>query len=115
MHRGRALAVALLATCALACQSAAASADQAGAFLPGGLGPAGALGLNTAVPIGACNSGDAGGQGSGGIADPHNCLGSGLVFNGPMIGQIATIIGPTVIGPAVVTVVQAGGSVGAGG
>jgi hypothetical protein len=32
-----------------------------------------------------------------------------------MIGQIATIIGPTVIGPAVVTVVQAGGSVGAGG
>jgi hypothetical protein len=40
----------------------------------------------------------------------QQCLGAGLSFVGPAIGQIATVIGPTIIGPANIgtTVVSAG-------
>jgi hypothetical protein len=34
-----------------------------------------------------------------------NCLGGGLVFNGPDIGRIATVVGPTIISPGFVGVV----------
>jgi hypothetical protein len=40
----------------------------------------------------------------------------GLSFVGPAIGQISSIVGPTIMGPAVgVTVIQSAGNVGAGG
>jgi hypothetical protein len=44
----------------------------------------------------------------------RNRLGAGLSFTGPAIGQIATVIGPTIISPAVVgspIVVSAGSGV----
>jgi hypothetical protein len=50
------------------------------------------------------------GTGNAGTAPTMLCQGTGLIFVGPMIGQIAAVIGPTTIGPAVVgpTVVSAG-------
>jgi hypothetical protein len=40
------------------------------------------------------------------------CQGGGLVFIGPAVGQVAAVIGPTVIGPAqVVGVVSAGDAI----
>src|SRR5438309_6690878 len=41
-------------------------------------------------------------EGQGGTAgnQPQVCLGSGLSFIGPAVGQVATVIGPTTIGPA---------------
>jgi hypothetical protein len=86
---------------ALACQQAAASAA------------ARAVGRDVAVTNGQCNEVGAGGQGSGGSVDPAVCVGAGAVSSGPMTGQIATMTGPTISGPALVTVVQAGGDVGA--
>ena len=38
-----------------------------------------------------------------------NCLGGGLVFNGPSIGRIASVIGPTIISPGFVGVVGVSG------
>ena len=56
-----------------------------------------------------CGSGVAGGQGA--PSSPSVCAG-GLVFVGPTTGQIASVIGPTIISPAVVgsTVIVASGS-----
>jgi hypothetical protein len=56
-------------------------------------------------------------DGQGGTAGTANvvCLGAGLVFIGPSTGQIATVIGPTIISPGFVgnVVVSAGnGSIG---
>ena len=43
------------------------------------------------------------------------CQGSGLSFIGPSVGQVATVMGPTIIGPADVgTVVVSAGDVAAG-
>lgn len=63
----------------------AASAPAAyGQFLPG-------LGCSD-VP-----GGD--GQGATGGTTTEVCQGAGVVFIGPQVGQVATVIGPTVIGP----------------
>jgi hypothetical protein len=34
--------------------------------------------------------------------ESQHCLGAGLSFTGPAIGQIASVIGPTIISPTVV-------------
>jgi hypothetical protein len=76
--------------------------------------PAWGGGISVGVPssgLGAspCGTGIAGGQGS--PAGPAVCT-SGLSFVGPTIGQIASVIGPTIISPAVVgaTIIVASGS-----
>jgi hypothetical protein len=75
----------------IAALAIAAPAADAQPFAPGaGLGGAGA---------GAC--GQLGSGPDSGLAgvNTQTCLGSGLVFNGPSIGRIATVIGPTIITP----------------
>jgi hypothetical protein len=93
---------ALIATGALIVAAPAAGAE----IVPG----AG----NTAVGMGACGGTSTAGQGqnnTGGTTSLH-CLGSGLSFTGPAIGQIATVIGPTITSPAVVgaAIVVSGGN-----
>ena len=62
---------------------------------------------------GPCATGDSVGA-SGGTANSV-CQGSGLSFIGPSVGQVATVMGPTIIGPADVgTVVVSAGDVAAG-
>jgi hypothetical protein len=39
------------------------------------------------------------GQGPTGTVNTDICQGSGVMFVGPQIGQVASVIGPTVIGP----------------
>jgi hypothetical protein len=62
-----------------------------------------------AVPVPAGGDGVAspcarpsGAEGQGSTGEVHNqvCQAGGLSFVGPAIGQIATVIGPTIIGPA---------------
>ena len=82
---------------ALAAGAVAALPQPAGAEWGGG-------GVGVGVPsngLGAspCGTGVAGGQGS--PAAPAVCAG-GLSFVGPTIGQISSIVGPTIISPAVV-------------
>jgi hypothetical protein len=54
----------------------------------------------------------AGHDGQGGTAGTQTivCMGSGLVFIGPSTGQIANVIGPTIIGSNVGTVVVSAGN-----
>ncbi|HYZ27525.1 MAG TPA: hypothetical protein VE570_00600 [Thermoleophilaceae bacterium] len=77
----------------LALLTALAAAPAAGAQ-----GPIGAA-------VGPCGTAT-GGPDSGlpGVSQ-SSCLGAGLVFNGPSVGRIATVIGPTIISPAFAGVV----------
>jgi hypothetical protein len=43
-------------------------------------------------------------SGLGGVQN-ENCVGSALIFNGPAIGRIGVVIGPTIITPSFVGVV----------
>jgi hypothetical protein len=102
---------ALLATVAVsgllaALPQAAGAADGFPGFGGGGIGvgvPSNGLGASP------CGTGVAGGMGS--PAAPAVCAG-GLSFVGPTIGQIASVIGPTIISPAVVgnTIIVASGT-----
>jgi hypothetical protein len=123
----RSLIAALAATATLAAGAPAASASTA---LPGQFsfpaafarfqarplsaasfvaGPS----VNTAGPCGAATGPH--GQGAVGGTSNQVCMGAGLSFIGPSIGQIATVIGPTIISPGFVgnVIVSAGnGSIG---
>lgn len=71
----------------------------------------------TPVPDGAgnCSSSSNEGQGAPGGTENKICQGGGVVFVGPSVGQVATVIGPTIIGPSQVgTVVVSPGNVVAG-
>jgi hypothetical protein len=70
--------------------------------------------ISGALPAGPAgeNCGNSQGQfGTGATAGTTACAGPGLTFVGPAIGQVAVVIGPTIIGPAQVgsTIVSAGG------
>jgi hypothetical protein len=59
----------------------------------------------------ACARHTATGQGTTGTTEPQVCIGSGLSFIGPSVGQVATVIGPTTIGPAQVNAVVSAGNI----
>ena len=100
--------------------AAAASTIPTSPFLPVGTpvgvsaSPTGAAAGGVGVPNsgdassanGPCGASVAGGGGTAGYAASQNCLGSGLVFVGPEIGQIASVIGPTIISPGFTGVVN---------
>ena len=80
-----------LAMLALLTALAAAPAADAQGPIADAVGPCGTVtgGLDSGLP-GVTNA---------------SCLGAGLVFNGPSVGRIATVIGPTIISPGFVGVV----------
>jgi hypothetical protein len=78
-------------------------------------GPAAGAGAQEVIP-GPCAS-TIGPSGQGGTAGTENevCIGSGVANIGPSSGQIATIVGPTISGPANIgAVVVAAGNGAAG-
>jgi hypothetical protein len=100
---------ALLASVAVASALAVGAPAAGAATFPGWTFPdAGSGGL----VVQPCGEATAEGQGSTGHVAISACLGSGLSFIGPSIGQISTVIGPTIIGPATIGVsVQSAGDV----
>jgi hypothetical protein len=93
----RALSTALVVTAALA-----VGAPTAGAIsLPVAGSP---------VAAGPCATTTQDGQGRTGGTATQVCSGGGLTFIGPSVGQIATVIGPTILGPGFVanSIVSAG-------
>ena len=112
-------AVAVIAALAVGAPAAGASAFPAG-VIPTWLDGTAAAGVtlpgggNSAVASGACGGTSTAGQGqnnTGGTTSLH-CLGGGLSYTGPAIGQIATVTGPTITSPAVVgtAIVVSGGN-----
>ncbi|MDX6686187.1 MAG: hypothetical protein QOF86_2315 [Baekduia sp.] len=101
----------------------AVTIPSGGFALPLGLLSSGATPAFGAVPVatdpngvsqGACNTQiGAEGQGPPGSIEDKVCMGAGLSFIGPSIGQIASVVGPTTIGPAFIgtSVASAGGNV----
>jgi hypothetical protein len=120
-----ALAVLAVLTAGLAPVSAS-TVPSRGFGLPLGLMGSGVTPAFGAVPVaadpngnslGACNTQiGVEGQGPPGSIEDKVCMGAGLSFIGPSIGQIATVIGPTTIGPAFIgtSVATAGGNVAVG-
>ena len=109
----RAVTTALAACAALGVAAAAASASTP-ASLPASLAPLqvsppGAAGGNA---NGAPCAGTVGpeGQGNTGGSFASVCQGEGLAFVSPAIGQVGSVIGPTIIAPAAIgnVVVSAG-------
>jgi hypothetical protein len=85
--------------------------------LPALGGDVGAIGAGSG---GICGDSSAsqggGGNGNAGGTANQVCLGPGaLSFIGPSIGEVSSIVGPTIIGPASnISVIQSAGSVGNG-
>jgi hypothetical protein len=91
-----ALAVAAPAAGAITIPTWPSGSAAAGLTVPGG--------GNIAIASGACGGTSTAGQGqnnTGGTTSLH-CLGSGVSYTGPAIGQIATVVGPKIVSPAVV-------------
>jgi hypothetical protein len=82
---------AALAALAVAAPDAGASA----AILPGGVGQADQI-----APSGCVGSNAPSGVGDAGATDNQVC-GAALVFIGPSMGQVATAVGPTIIGSVI--------------
>lgn len=107
----KSLVAAIAATAVLAVVAPGASAE-----VPFGLGPANSPVGNGAGLIGLCGRNTPEGQGGTGAVAPQICQGAGLVFMGPSVGQITSVIGPTIIGPTVIGNVGVGaGNVAVGG
>jgi hypothetical protein len=116
----RAYLAALAGCAALAVGAPIASASPVPTGFGGGVGGPlnlGPIGNNPAVAWGPCGTptGAEGQGGTGGTAQ-QSCVGAGLSYVGPAIGQIATVIGPTIISPGFVgTVIVSAGNAAAGG
>jgi hypothetical protein len=107
----RSLAAALAATVALAvgAPAAGASTAQANNFsVPIAVAPVPAVGNTALAPCGRASGFD--GQAATGEVTSQVCQGAGLSFIAPATGQIATVIGPTIISPGFVgnVIVSAG-------
>jgi hypothetical protein len=109
------LVAALAAAASLAAVAPAASASTATHYsVPRTLTalPSWMIAGGPAVTSGQCSTTISGEAGSTAGTESHVCLGAGLSFIGPAIGQIATVIGPTIISPGFTgTVVVSAGSV----
>jgi hypothetical protein len=114
MIHARPIVAALAAIAVLALGPSQASATTypiAQSALPGDVASGAVAPLFGAVPIGvvgnaatpgACGT-TTGVEGQGGTANENRvCMGAGLSFIGPSVGQIATVQGPTIIGTAVI-------------
>lgn len=105
-------ALAATAAVAVGAPGASASTLTSGQFpIPTAFAPYPEAAIGGNVIPGACGNAVAGeNQGRTGGNDIEACVGAGLSFIGPATGQIATVIGPTIISPAVVggTIVSAG-------
>jgi hypothetical protein len=102
--RGRLVAVAATAgALALAAPVSAASAEITPIGFPigGGLGPGSSQGCANVPMVGI-----AGQIAAGGVAIQQAC-GAVLAFNGPSIGNVSSVIGPTIIGGPVLAPVTA--------
>jgi hypothetical protein len=78
------------------------------AGIPLGAGPVGAGGSQLS---GACGESiGQHGQGAAGGNATQVCTGAGLTLVAPQVGQVASIVGPTVIGPAIVISITSAGS-----
>jgi hypothetical protein len=87
------------------------SADYASAFPPLD-GNAGAVGAGSGGICGSTSASQGGiGDGTAGGTTAQVCLAPGaLSFVGPAIGQVSSIVGPTIIGPAAnINVIQSAG------
>jgi len=109
MKRTRTLIALSLATTALS----GAGASAASAATWPSLAPPVDTNTTGAGPVrsGECGSSSgAENQGGTGGTNAYLCLGAGLQFVGPAIGQISSVIGPTIISPGFVgqVVVSAG-------
>ena len=105
---------AALATAALAVGAPAAGATTWPAFSAVSSIPTGGLSLpaNAAGPCATISNEP---QGSIGGTEASVCQGSGLSFVGPAVGQVATVMGPTIISPGFAgTVIVTGGNVAIG-
>jgi hypothetical protein len=113
-------AVAVVAVLAVGAPVATASAQipltgAPGAWFPGAAGTGGTTVGPQNFPMGPCATGTGmEDQGRAGGSNNQACLGAGLAFQGPQIGQVASVIGPTMIGPniGVTSVVAAGNASG---
>ena len=94
----RVIASALGVTIALAIGGSVASASAAVAPTPAALTVPDPLGSVVSSAAGACNRAS-GPEGVGSTGSPTNLACGVLTFLGPATGQIASVIGPTVIGP----------------
>jgi hypothetical protein len=118
----RQLLAAVVATAALAAPASGASAEtvppvsgglsQTGVPVTGGVPIAGgtALGGNQTGAAG-CSGGNRPSVGGNTGSSSHQTCATLLSFSGPQIGQIASVIGPTLIGSPLTTVAVTAGSV----
>jgi hypothetical protein len=58
--------------------------------------------------VGPCGTSTIDGQGRTGGTATQMCAGAGPSFTGPSIGQIATVVGPTIVSPGGISIVSAG-------
>jgi hypothetical protein len=82
---------------AIAALAVAAAPSGASAQVPGGIGQGG----QSNGPVGCVGPNAPSGIGDAGATFNQAC-GAALVFFGPSIGQVGTVIGPTIIGSTVV-------------
>jgi hypothetical protein len=75
-----------------------------------------ALSTPIGIPAGSCTEPTGvEGQGRVGGNDIFTCMGAGLSFIGPSLGQVSTVIGPTIISPGFAgNVIVSGGNVNVG-
>jgi hypothetical protein len=113
LMRRTAVAVALAAaTLAVGVPAAGASTLPASGGLPGIATSAPALPGNVAGPCGTVSNE---GQGRASGNEASVCQGAGLAFIGPSVGQVANIMGPTIISPGFTgTIIQTTGNVAIG-
>jgi hypothetical protein len=114
LMRRTVVAVALAAaTLAVGVPAAGASTLlPASGGLPGIATSAPALPGNVAGPCGTVSNE---GQGRASGNEASVCQGAGLAFIGPSVGQVATIMGPTIISPGFTgTIIQTTGNVAIG-
>jgi hypothetical protein len=101
---------------ALAVAALAVSAPSAGAATwPSFAGYSSLVPAPAALPanaVGPCGTVSQEGQGRASGNEASVCQGAGLAFIGPSVGQVATVIGPTIISPGFVgTVITTAGGV----